>query len=73
MFVDPYGRVTGETKIFISQTVIGTLPLRKGMTFYTKYGDLFPKSCVVISLGLLFVSLIQNRKLSITDLETEVT
>lgn len=55
MFIDPYGRAAGETKIFTKQASKGKINFRKEKTFYTQYGNIFSKFCVVMSiLWLLF-------------------
>ena len=56
MFIDPYGRVSDETKIFTKRSIIGDVYFKKGETFYSKHGNIFSQVCVITSMGLLFVS-----------------
>jgi apolipoprotein N-acyltransferase len=47
--IDPSGRIVQATPIFTEQAVIGHLPLRQTMTFYTRYGDVFAYACAIIT------------------------
>lgn len=53
MFIDPYGRTTSALHVFEEGYLVSDIPLRKEMTFFTKYGNIFSK--VVSCSGLLFV------------------
>ncbi|MFC1513900.1 apolipoprotein N-acyltransferase [candidate division KSB1 bacterium] len=56
LLIDPYGRVTGESGVFVSEVLTGDVFYRgkdKNITFYTKYGDVFSKT--VLSLSGLFI------------------
>ena len=48
-FIDPSGRVLAATPVFTEQTVRGRVPLRTGLTAYTRYGDVFAYACVIIA------------------------
>ena len=50
MVVDPYGRVLKKTKIFTRKLLLERLPLRRDLTLYTRFGDLFAWLCVGVSL-----------------------
>ncbi len=54
MLVDPYGRVLKTSKIFERIIIEGEIPLRRGTSFYTRFGDLFAWVIVAISI-LLFI------------------
>ncbi|MCK4416996.1 MAG: apolipoprotein N-acyltransferase, partial [Candidatus Latescibacteria bacterium] len=54
MLIDPYGRISGATPIFTPRILVDTLPLRRGETFFTRYGNLFAKLCVAV-LGMALV------------------
>lgn len=53
MFVDPYGRVTGETLLFREATLTGRVALSTGSTFYAQWGD----ALIFLCLGLVTVLL----------------
>ncbi|MGH7260348.1 MAG: apolipoprotein N-acyltransferase [Nitrospiraceae bacterium] len=53
--IDPSGRILLSTPIFTEQAVSGRIPLRRTLTFYTRYGDVFAYACVIIT-ALLFVA-----------------
>jgi len=61
MFIDPFGRVSGATKIFVRTTVVGTVPSKLNDTFYTRHGDWFAQGCSLISFFLILASLIKRR------------
>ena len=55
MFIDPFGRVSQATDIYVPTAVVGDLPLNEGGTFYTRYGDIFAQVVLLItSLGLIW-------------------
>lgn len=56
MFVDPYGRVSRATPIFIRKNVVGEISLNNEKTFYTMKGDWFALGCSFFSLGILGLS-----------------
>ncbi len=65
MFVDPYGRVSGATRIFVRTTVIGEIPVKRaegdspaGGTFYARYGDWFAIGCFLVSFTALALAIL---------------
>ena len=56
MLVDPYGRVLKMSRIFERTIIEGEIPLRKGTSFYTTYGDLFAWLIVAVSIVLFVFS-----------------
>jgi apolipoprotein N-acyltransferase len=60
MFVDPLGRVSGATKIFVRTTLVGKIPLKFKKTFYTQHGDWFAQVCSLVSFFLILASLIKR-------------
>lgn len=62
-FIDPFGRIVervrGENgkELFVDGILFGTVPLSNGMTFYTRYGDVFAITqvgiCVLVFICLL--------------------
>jgi apolipoprotein N-acyltransferase len=61
MFIDPFGRVRGVTKIFVRTTVIGEISSKLEETFYTKHGDWFAQGCFLVTFFLILASLIKRR------------
>ncbi len=68
MFIDPYGRVKQATKIWVRETVIGRIPLKRedsvswsGRTFYARYGDWFAILCCLVSFTVTAVALLRRR------------
>jgi len=54
-FIDPFGRVVEATPIFTEQAVRATMQAWRPHTFYSRHGDVFAYSCVIIcSLLCLF-------------------
>ena len=51
--IDPTGRILSATPIFTEQVLTGRIPLTSPSTFYTRFGNVFAWSCVIISLFLL--------------------
>ena len=53
--IDPSGRILLSTPIFTELAVSGRIPLRRTLTFYTRYGDVFAYACVIITalLGIV--------------------
>jgi len=58
MFVDPYGRITQKTKIYVQDVLTGKISLRNELTFYTRYGDFFAKGVSLLSVLILAYSLL---------------
>ena len=52
-FIDPSGKILLATPIFTEQAIAGTIPLGAPSTFYTRFGDVFAWTCVIISLFLV--------------------
>lgn len=48
-FIDPYGRILQATPVFTTMSISGQIPVGTKATFYTKHGDVFAYSCVIIS------------------------
>jgi apolipoprotein N-acyltransferase len=55
-FVDPYGRMSNSTPLFVRKNVVGEISLRREKTFYTMHGDWFALGCSFFSLGILGLS-----------------
>ncbi len=55
-FIDPYGRILEATPIFSMVALSGRIPVGTEKTFYSKHGDIFAYSCVIIGALLLIVA-----------------
>jgi apolipoprotein N-acyltransferase len=49
-FIDPYGRILSQSEIFVDKTLTQDIPLRTITTFYSRYGDLFARLCMLLSI-----------------------
>jgi apolipoprotein N-acyltransferase len=61
-FIDPYGRIMGKVEkggrdVFVEGYLTMGIPLSKGTTFYTRYGDIFVYVTIIIAFSLIVVSL----------------
>jgi len=61
-FINPYGQIMGKIEkdgrdIFVEGYLTMAIPLSKGTTFYTRYGDIFTYVNMLISLSFIAVSL----------------
>jgi len=58
-FIDPFGRITErlrgpeQQELFVDGLLLGSVPLSEGLTFYTRYGDVF--AFLQISLCVLML------------------
>ena len=60
-FIDPYGRVLQATTIFTQAALTGTIPVREDRTFYTRFGDVFAYTCVIIAGLFLMMTRVGTR------------
>jgi apolipoprotein N-acyltransferase len=67
MFVDPYGRVTQPTRLYVRDMVIGSIPLKEdtgkgwnAKTFYARYGDWFAQACLVLAFVATLAAVIRK-------------
>ena len=51
--VDPYGRVSARSGLFVPATIVGEVRLLRSSTLYVRTGDLFAYACVVTTVALL--------------------
>jgi len=57
ILIDPYGRVTGESGVFVDDILTGEVYYRDAETtqpFYTQHGELFSQATLIIS-GIFFI------------------
>ncbi len=60
-FIDSKGRIVKQGGLFTEETMIGTIHLSKGKTFYTLHGDVFAWVCSGFTI-LILVFLINRRR-----------
>ncbi len=49
-FIDPAGRILTKTPLFEEAAVTQSVPLFSGLTFYTRFGDVFAKVCLAMAI-----------------------
>ena len=55
-FIDPVGRVIGQTDIFKATVMTRSMPIIVGSTtFYTRFGDLFAAACLIAAFFMLII------------------
>jgi apolipoprotein N-acyltransferase len=47
-FIDPVGRITRQTSLFQTTTLSASVPLMHIKTWYTRFGDILPMTCLLI-------------------------
>jgi apolipoprotein N-acyltransferase len=52
-FIDSNGRIMAKTRLFQTAVLSGDVKSEPGISFYSKYGDLFSYVCIVFSILLL--------------------
>ncbi len=53
MVIDPYGRITAEGEINERGVIVGETFTAEGKTLYTRFGDWFGWSMVIVLAGLI--------------------
>jgi len=56
--IDSRGHISGTTRLFREETLIGEVRLGEGNTFYDRFGDIFAEACLAIAtviVALVFV------------------
>ena len=62
-FIDSRGRILRASRLFEDATMLGSIQLGEGKTFYTRYGDWFPWSCLVVTaLGFGYSTIRRSKK-----------
>lgn len=59
-FIDPYGRVYDETKMYTKATIEHEIRACNELTVYTKYGDVLPEVCLFFSGFVLMAGFSQK-------------
>ncbi|MDH4070897.1 MAG: apolipoprotein N-acyltransferase [Ignavibacteria bacterium] len=57
-FIDPFGRIHDETRLFERTVISRTVPRRSDLTFYTEHGEWLPQICLLLGTALLLSSVI---------------
>ncbi len=65
MVIDPFGRVRNRTAIFVERTVTAGLSLRRGSTFYNRYGEWLSWACVGVTAVFLIVGSFRRKRLEL--------
>ena len=58
--IDPLGRTIKETKLFTKDVLVGDVSLENTETFYTKHPLVLPYLAILISILILFISLVKK-------------
>jgi len=64
--IDPRGRITARTPIFVERVLKGEFAVRDGLTFYVRYGDYFIP-ILLIFLFVIIANSMLSRKISRQD------
>lgn len=59
-FIDPMGKISGETALFTEAAAAGELPLLESRSFFTRAGHHFGLLCALLSLPLLLLRLLRR-------------
>jgi apolipoprotein N-acyltransferase len=60
-FVDPAGRILAATPLFEEAAATRNVPLLSGLTFYTRYGDVFASACLTAAMLLFGIQEVRRR------------
>lgn len=64
-YIDPTGRISDETALFTEAARVHAVPLMTGLSFYTRFGDVFAALCLAVSgtaVGGRLWEFVRNRK-----------
>jgi apolipoprotein N-acyltransferase len=61
LFIDPFGRTSGATELFVPAVAVGGLPVVADSSFYTRHGNLFARTSLLVSILTLAVACIRRR------------
>ncbi len=65
-FISPFGEILDKSPLFRDMAMVRKVPVltqdMAGMTFYAKYGDIFARICIFLSLITGFLHMIKRRK-----------
>ena len=54
-FIDPAGRILEQTDIFKEAVITHSLPVMRQKTIYTRFGDWFAISCIILQCCFIFI------------------
>ncbi len=52
-FIDPTGRISDASELFVEAAIVRNVPVMSRMTFYTRFGDAFAGTCLAASVLML--------------------
>lgn len=61
-FIDPVGRIMATTPIYVEKIISRSIPLLKENTVYTRYGDVFAKTCLVLTIIIMWAVLFRGHR-----------
>ena len=62
-FIDSRGRILQATSLFEDATIVGSIHLGEGKTIYTRYGDWFAWTCLVVTVLGFGYAMLGRRKM----------
>lgn len=60
--VDPAGRILKQSPLFEDAVVAGELPILDEITLYTRFGDIFAWTALLVSIGWMGSAVLKHRK-----------
>jgi apolipoprotein N-acyltransferase len=60
-FIDPVGRIMGATGLFEEKVLTLSVPMLKEISVYTRYGDFFAVTCLVLVMFWILGSIVRTR------------
>jgi apolipoprotein N-acyltransferase len=68
-FIDPYGNILYETKLFTRTQVVHEIPIVHDITFYSKHGDVFAKGCLLLGILPVVASLGERMRKKLFEIQ----
>jgi len=59
--IDPYGRILSKSELMIQTHLTGVITPNRGITFYTKFGDVLPFLSLTLSPLFLILAVVKKR------------
>ena len=72
MFINPFGRIQSTSSIFKEEFLVSNIPLRREITFFTKYGNVFTQIVSFIGLILLPTTPFLKKGLPKLNIRTQI-
>lgn len=61
-FIDPWGRITGETRFGTRTWTVAEVPLHREASFYVRHGDWFAQGCAIVALLVLLAAMLRRSR-----------